>query len=407
MKPRFRTSRPLFLRPFLCALALLLACPSSQASEIVWKTRKRSNLLIRCDPEGKKPKFRSMEEIDDELAGNDAGRRQSFSIAELEPGKAGGLVLLFSQREEGGDTYLVRRERKGGLLLGVFPQTPVAYDEQGLQWRMRIPATEMELSASVRAGMDNGMMVLQPGRTVFAKGKGDTAGEGYWRSSTLELIKDDSLRATRLVCAHREYFPDRGYCREVSNVLEPRDVVLKPMIYLYPDSVRSFSVTLDPAIPLVSSYPKVRDFRWQVEAFPDGRLVDRRDGKEFYGLFWEAGHWSPPRLDSGFVVKGEEFAERFDSLLVLKGLNYRERQEFVTFWMNRLQPYPWVLIRFFDEAFAASHGIGIVPAPPAFLRVFAVFTGLQEHSTLPEQRIVPAIRHPHSAVEWGGEFLAR
>lgn len=185
----------------------------------------------------------------------------------------------------------------------------------------------------------------------------------------------------------------------------PTDVELKPMIYLYPDTTRRVEVELAPSIPLLSVYPKLHDRKWHVAASPDGTLRDLATGKHYYGLFWESEGWPVPPSDTGLVVRGGDFAETLDSLLERKGLNFREREEFVTFWISRLAGYPWVSIQFHDQAFASSHPVRIAPTPNVFLRTFAVFQGRSQPRPMVPPRITPVQRHGFVAVEWGGKEL--
>ena len=197
-------------------------------------------------------------------------------------------------------------------------------------------------------------------------------------------------------------FEGRTRCIEP---LRPTDVELKPMIYLYPDTSRRLEVELDSSIPLRSVYPELHDRKWHVAASPDGTLRDLATGKHYYGLFWESEGWPVPGSDTGLVVRGGDFAETLDSLLERKGLNFREREEFVTFWISRLAGHPWVSIQFHDQAFASSHPVRIAPTPDVFLRTFAVFQGRSQPRPMVPPRITPVQRHGFVAVEWGGKEL--
>ena len=60
----------------------------------------------------------------------------------------------------------------------------------------------------------------------------------------------------------------------------------KPVIYLYPEQAQEVSVRLDYDGRLTDTIPAYGD-GWKVTAWPDGRLVNHSDGKEYPYLFWE------------------------------------------------------------------------------------------------------------------------
>ena len=77
----------------------------------------------------------------------------------------------------------------------------------------------------------------------------------------------------------------------------------KPVIYLYPEQAQEVSVRLDYDGRLTDTIPAYGD-GWKVTAWPDGRLVDHNDGKEYPYLFWEGEDRTAYDMTKGFVVLG-------------------------------------------------------------------------------------------------------
>ncbi|MBR5283553.1 MAG: hypothetical protein IKU27_00650, partial [Clostridia bacterium] len=115
---------------------------------------------------------------------------------------------------------------------------------------------------------------------------------------------------------------------------DPAKVILgKPVIYLYPEEVTDVSVRLDVAGEMICTYPAYRD-GWQVTAHPDGTLIDR-EGKTYSCLFWEAESAADFDMTRGFCIPGADTASFLEESLTALGLNVRERNEFIIYWLPR------------------------------------------------------------------------
>ena len=188
----------------------------------------------------------------------------------------------------------------------------------------------------------------------------------------------------------------------------PPDVVVvkKPILYLYPEAETELTVTLGQPERLTASYPAYRD-GWHVSARPDGTLTDLSTGRKLYALYWEGMREAAPELPDGFVVPGRDAAAFLEEKLSLLGLNEREAEEFILYWLPRLEASPWNLIRFEDRAaIDAEMPLAFSTQPDALIRVWMVFKPLGQPVDLPEQVLPEApIRQGFTAVEWGGMEL--
>ena len=178
----------------------------------------------------------------------------------------------------------------------------------------------------------------------------------------------------------------------------------KPVIYLYPETVTDVDVTLDYAGQLTCTYPAYGN-GWRVTAQPDGTLTDRATGHTYSYLFWE-GHCAVPYdMETGFVVKGADTAEFLQKTLSRMGLTPREYNDFIVYWLPRMQDNPYNLITFQGKAYTDSAKLAITPQPDSMLRVFMVFQPLEAPIEIPEPEITPFVREGFCVVEWGGSEL--
>lgn len=176
----------------------------------------------------------------------------------------------------------------------------------------------------------------------------------------------------------------------------------KPVLYLYPQRPTEVEVRLTlPGGRLTCTYPDYRD-GWHVLAQPDGTLTDLADGLEYSYLYWEGT--GPARWDfsHGFVVPGEQTAQFLRQALAEMGLTPQEYNEFIVYWLPRMQNNRYNLIAFQTEAYTQSALLEIDPAPDSLLRVFMAYQPLEEPVEVPPQTFAPFAREGFTAVEWGG-----
>ena len=175
----------------------------------------------------------------------------------------------------------------------------------------------------------------------------------------------------------------------------------KPVLYLYPEKETLVSVGLDLDGGLTSSYPAYGD-GWTVLAAPDGTLTDPESGREYYCLFWEGTAGAEYDFSTGYCVAGEETASFLEGALAALGLTPREANEFLLYWLPRMERNPYNLISFQTEAYTDAARLTIDPAPDTLIRVFLAWTGLEEPVEVPPQGLTAPERTGFTAVEWGG-----
>lgn len=191
--------------------------------------------------------------------------------------------------------------------------------------------------------------------------------------------------------------------KEHDNSRFPDPVAYKPIIYLYPTEDIEISVELLKDKNLTCSYPKYKD-KWNVLAQPNGNLKDLTTDRQLYALYYESENSIDFKVENdGFVIKGEDTAEFLEEKLAILGLNERESEEFIIYWLPKLESNKYNYIRFatLDEI-NANMPLEINPSPDTIIRVLMTFKGLDNPIDVQEQQLKTPDRTGFVAVEWGG-----
>ncbi|OUO29366.1 hypothetical protein B5F86_06195 [Lachnoclostridium sp. An298] len=174
----------------------------------------------------------------------------------------------------------------------------------------------------------------------------------------------------------------------------------KPVIYLYPEQEKEVSVRLDYDGKLTCTYPEY-DNGWHVTAAPDGRITDE-NGQEYNYLYWEGETEQEYDFSEGFCVAGEDTAEFLEDALDRLGLTRREANEFIVYWLPRMEQNEYNLISFQSEAYTDHARLSIQPEPDTVIRVFMAYKPVENEQEIPEQTLAAPERSGFTVVEWGG-----
>jgi len=174
----------------------------------------------------------------------------------------------------------------------------------------------------------------------------------------------------------------------------------KPMIYIYPEKEMDVNVKLGYPDKLTTTYPKYNN-GWNVTALPDGTL--KYNGREYYGLYWEGNKHTAKVENEGFVVKGEEVEKFLEEKLNILGLTEREANEFIVYWLPKLEHNKYNYIRFeTKEEIEDYMPLEVSPKPDTIIRVIMDYKVLDDRINVKEQVLVPQTRTGYTVVEWGG-----
>ena len=178
----------------------------------------------------------------------------------------------------------------------------------------------------------------------------------------------------------------------------------KPIIYIYPEEEIKVTVKLGNIEKLTTTYPKYEG-KWDVLAKPNGTL--KYDNKEYYALYWEGKNTSTNKnITEGFCIKGEDSAKFLEEKLEILGLNRREAEEFIVYWLPQLEGNQYNLIRFetLDEI-NNNMPLIVEPKPETMIRILMEFKGTETYKEIPEQQLEKIERKGYTVVEWGGTNL--
>ncbi len=176
----------------------------------------------------------------------------------------------------------------------------------------------------------------------------------------------------------------------------------KPVIYLYPEEEMDVSVKVKPKGGFTITEPKYNN-GWFVNASPNGTLYNYNDKKKYEYLFWEGIGLNYEIPDKGFVVKREEIKDFLEEKLAKLGLKKKEYNEFIEFWLPKMQEKPYYFITFLSqEQFNELAPLKVNPKPDTIIRVFMDFKGLDKKIKIENQEIKSSKRQGFTVIEWGG-----
>lgn len=180
----------------------------------------------------------------------------------------------------------------------------------------------------------------------------------------------------------------------------------KPVIYLYPQKKTTVSVKVSPKGGVTESIPEYKN-GWKVSASPDGKLTDKKTGKEYPYLFWESNDFTGEvDTSEGFVVETAELEKFFVEKLTFLGLNEKEIADFNEFWIPEInkseKPYTFITFNSMDRINSEAPLV-ISPKPDSIIRVYFEYLALDEAIETKEQTLTPAERSGFAVVEWGGK----
>lgn len=176
----------------------------------------------------------------------------------------------------------------------------------------------------------------------------------------------------------------------------------KPIIYLYPEREQNVKVELLNIENLTHTYPKYEN-GWEVTAFPNGDLIDLKTGRSLYALYWEGIVTNGLNMREGFVIEGKDTIAFLEEKLAVLGLTEREANEFIIYWLPRLEGNKYNYIRFqtIDEI-NDNMLLRITPVPDTLIRVMMEFKKLDKPITVEAQSLKTPARTGFTVVEWGG-----
>lgn len=221
-------------------------------------------------------------------------------------------------------------------------------------------------------------------------------------------LSDEWCVGDQISCTYENTWCDEQNARMEADLVTvgPSDFELepgkayKPVIYLYPEEEREVSVKLDLDGKLTCTYPAYNT-GWKVTAAPDGTLTDA-EGQTYNYLYWEGETNAQWDMTKGFCVKGEDTAAFLEEALEKLGLNRREANEFIVYWLPLMEHNLYNIISFQTDTYTDAAQLQIDPAPDTLIRVFMTWQGSEDYVNLEPQTLTAPERTGFTVIEWGG-----
>ena len=179
----------------------------------------------------------------------------------------------------------------------------------------------------------------------------------------------------------------------------------KPVIYLYPTKKTEVNVKLDLNGTLTCTYPKYNN-EWNVTADTDGTLTDK-NGMQYNYLYWECESNVNYDFSKGFCIKGTDSAKFLEEKLTELGLNRKEANEFITYWLPQLEKNEYNIISFQTDRYTDNAKLDVNPQPDTTIRVFMAFKPSTKYVKIQPQIIETPERDGFTLVEWGGSKVEK
>lgn len=250
-------------------------------------------------------------------------------------------------------------------------------------------------------GINNILFPSKNGNASLYLKSGKYKFQFYFNSEHYEIYTDSLLIKEQCVTGIKVIF---------HNSVVP-SVTKKPVIYLYPQLTTPVNVKLEVKGELGFTYPKYSESEgWNVVAQPNGQI---NIGDKFFDyLFWDANvnvNLNTTDLKTGYVVEKDSLTSFLEEQLSEMNLSYREKQDFITFWIPLMMQNENTFVHFlFNEECNSMASLTITPKPDNIFRVQMLWsdaTLVSGQQILP-QNIQSLNREGFSIVEWGGAEIS-
>ena len=179
----------------------------------------------------------------------------------------------------------------------------------------------------------------------------------------------------------------------------------KPIIYIYPEEKMDLSIKLVNKDIITHSYPKYEN-QWNINIDTNGNIYDYKTKRKYYALYWEGKENDKVSFNEGFIVKGTNTVKFLEEKLAILGLNEREINEFIVYWVPLMENNKYNIIRFkTNDEINDYMPIEISKKPDTLIRVYMDFKASNKKVNIKEQKLEKKIRKGFTIVEWGGSEI--
>ena len=227
-----------------------------------------------------------------------------------------------------------------------------------------------------------------------------------WTIKLNGQLSEDWCVGDQVICTYDNVYRDNTKFEVDFMTVEPSDwqpepgMAYKPVIYLYPEVETEVSVKLNLDGKLTCTYPAY-NAGWKVTAVPNGTLTDA-NGQIYNYLYWEGETNAQWDMTEGFCIKGEDTAAFLEDALEKLGLNRKEANEFIVYWLPLMEQNHYNIISFQTECYTDAAKLEVTPAPDTVIRVFMTFKASDYMIRILPQKLTAPERIGFTVVEWGG-----
>ena len=177
------------------------------------------------------------------------------------------------------------------------------------------------------------------------------------------------------------------------------NVAYKPILYLYPNQDMYIDIKLEHN-NIITSYPKYNN-GWKIYVDSNGNIS--YNNRSYYALYWDEYNYNNVDFSTGFYVSGENAINFLEEKLDIIGLNNREANEFIMYWLPILEENEHSIVYFeLTSERESNNRLIISPKPDSMLRINMHIKKVDGYVKIKEQRLTSFNRYGFSIVEWGG-----
>lgn len=131
-------------------------------------------------------------------------------------------------------------------------------------------------------------------------------------------------------------------------------------------------------------------------------MVDNNTNRELYSLYWEGADFNASVTEEGFIVKREDTIKFLEEKLDILGLSNKEAEEFIIYWLPKLQESEYNYIRFTSkEELDEYMPLEFSKEPDTLTRIHMQFKKPDEPIEVRKQNLQKQERNGFTVVEWG------
>ena len=179
----------------------------------------------------------------------------------------------------------------------------------------------------------------------------------------------------------------------------------KPILYFYSnDTIENLEIKLLFNGELTFTWPKYED-KWEVTVLPNSELIEKHTQERYNYLFWEGdfSNIDKDTISTGFVVENKNLAEFFKEKLSVIGLNSKEVNDFITYWVPTLSKNKYLVHFLVNDKCNVVATYNFSEEPETLLRVIALFVEYKDDDfNIKNQNLEQTIRSGFTVIEWGG-----